>query len=104
MDGANRNGKEGARLLPRHGDPSAGSDTHADREGGGSQVTEAASVRAPKERIARLPLRFPDLLFGWTATALAVLVLALLGGVVVSLMIGGLPAFRAFGLGFLVST
>ncbi len=37
------------------------------------------------------------------ATAAGVLVLALLGAIIVSLFIGGLPAFRQFGVGFLTS-
>ena len=38
------------------------------------------------------------------ARAAGVLVLLLLGGIIVELFLGGLPAFRAFGLGFLWST
>ena len=45
-----------------------------------------------------------DRLFAGTAKASGLLVLALLGSIIVLLFIGGLPAFRAFGPGFLVSS
>ncbi len=45
-----------------------------------------------------------DRLFAGLARAAGLLVLLLLGAIIVLLLIGGLPAFRAFGLGFLVST
>lgn len=44
-----------------------------------------------------------DLVFEALATAAGVLVLALLGAIIVSLFIGGLPAFRQFGVGFLTN-
>jgi phosphate transport system permease protein len=53
---------------------------------------------------ARSPARFGDRLFAVTAYASGVLVLVLLGTIIVLLFIGGLPAFRAFGLGFLGSS
>ncbi len=43
-----------------------------------------------------------DAIFGGMTLASAVFVLILLGGVIVSLIIGSLPAFKAFGLRFLV--
>ncbi len=48
--------------------------------------------------------RLGDRLFLIAAYAAGLLVLALLGTIVVLLFIGGLPAFRAFGFGFLFSS
>lgn len=45
-----------------------------------------------------------DAVFAGAAVAAGVLVLALLGAIIVTLFIGGLPAFRAFGPGFLTNT
>ena len=45
-----------------------------------------------------------DRLFALAAHAAGLFVLALLGTIIVLLFIGGLPAFRAFGPGFLVSS
>jgi phosphate transport system permease protein len=45
-----------------------------------------------------------DKVFAAFAVASGLFVLALLGAIIVSLFIGGLPSFRAFGLGFLVQT
>jgi phosphate transport system permease protein len=45
-----------------------------------------------------------DQVFEWACTGAGVLVLLTLGGIIITLFIGGLPAFRHFGLGFLVST
>jgi phosphate transport system permease protein len=45
-----------------------------------------------------------DMIFEGLATGAGVLVLVLLGAIILSLFIGGLPAFRAFGFGFLTST
>jgi phosphate transport system permease protein len=47
---------------------------------------------------------FGDPLFAALTTISGVFVLLLLGAIIVSLFIGGLPAFRAFGLGFLTNT
>ena len=44
-----------------------------------------------------------DVIFEGLATGAGVLVLVLLGAIIVSLFIGGLPAFQAFGTGFLTS-
>jgi phosphate transport system permease protein len=46
---------------------------------------------------------FGDRAFAFAAHAAGVLVLVLLGTIIVLLFLGGLPAFRAFGLGFLGS-
>lgn len=45
-----------------------------------------------------------DAVFALACRAAALLVLLLLGAIIVSLFLGGLPAFRAFGLGFVGST
>ncbi|MBC5783346.1 phosphate ABC transporter permease PstC [Ramlibacter sp. USB13] len=45
-----------------------------------------------------------DRLFGWTARAAALLTLALLLGILVSLVIGAWPAIQAYGPGFFTST
>jgi phosphate transport system permease protein len=45
-----------------------------------------------------------DRLFGGIAVAAGVFVLVMLAAIIVSLFLGGLPSFRAFGLGFLVNT
>jgi phosphate transport system permease protein len=45
-----------------------------------------------------------DRLFGWTARAAALLTLALLAGILLSLIIGAWPAMQKFGLGFLTSS
>jgi phosphate transport system permease protein len=48
--------------------------------------------------------RLGDPIFAGIALASGLLVLLLLGSLILSLFIGGLPAFRHFGLGFLFST
>ena len=45
-----------------------------------------------------------DKLFEWLCRGAGLLVLALLGAIILTLFIGGLPAFREFGLPFLWST
>jgi len=45
-----------------------------------------------------------DLVFAWLCKGAGLLVLLLLGGIILTLFLGGLPAFRHFGLHFLVST
>jgi len=46
---------------------------------------------------------FGDRIFAQVARAAGVFVLLLLGAIIVSLFLGGLPAFRAFGVGFLTN-
>ena len=48
--------------------------------------------------------RLGDRVFAGMAGGAGIFVLVLLGAIIVMLFIGGLPAFRAFGPGFLVST
>lgn len=57
----------------------------------------APSPRRPKKTGAA----FGDKLFAALATASGILVLLLLGAIIVSLFLGALPSFRAFGLDFL---
>ena len=45
-----------------------------------------------------------EVVFRFACAAAATLLMAALAGVVISLFIGGLPAFRQFGFGFLTST
>ena len=45
-----------------------------------------------------------DQIFAWACKGAAAFVLLLLGAIIVELFIAGLPAFRAFGLAFVVST
>ena len=57
----------------------------------------------PKNKMVyRSPL--PDRLFGWAATAAALLTLALLAGILASLVIGAWPAIEKYGLGFLTNS
>jgi len=46
----------------------------------------------------------PDLLFGWAARAAALVTLALLLGILGSLVVGAWPAIEKYGLGFLTSS
>src|SRR3954470_1638773 len=45
-----------------------------------------------------------EIVFRFACAAAATFLLAALAGVIISLFIGGLPAFREFGFGFLTST
>ena len=56
--------------------------------------TASAGLNPRRQRLA-------DLLFRGTTRVFAVGVLVLLGAVMVALLIGGMPAFNAFGFGFL---
>ena len=58
----------------------------------------AASRPAP----ARAATAVGDKIFAAAARVSGILVLILLGAIIVTLFIGGLPAFRAFGAGFLI--
>ena len=64
----------------------------------GRDMTNPPPVK-PKRRSA-----LPDRLFGWAALAAALLTLALLFGILVSLVIGAWPAISQYGLGFLTSS
>jgi phosphate transport system permease protein len=62
-----------------------------------SQITTSAAPR-------RASIVSGDSVFAAVAVSSGVFVLVLLGAIIVSLFIGALPSFRAFGLGFLAST
>src|SRR5262245_9913949 len=65
----------------------------------GAAVSQPAAV--PRARVlARL--RVTDAAFHHITRAAAIAVLVILGGVIVSLIIGSWPAWREFGLGFLI--
>ena len=63
-------------------------------------AVEAYAVAARAKALNRL--RVGDIIFRALTRAAAIGVLVLLGGVIISLIDGSLPAFRAFGLNFLV--
>jgi phosphate transport system permease protein len=63
-------------------------------------AVEADPVAARAKALNRL--RAGDLIFRAVTRAAAIGVLVILGGVIISLIDGSLPAFRAFGLNFLV--
>jgi phosphate transport system permease protein len=65
---------------------------------------QEAVLSMPQLRAVRRQVHFGDALFAVSARACGVLVLVVLGSLILSLFIGGLPAFRAFGPGFLTST
>lgn len=56
----------------------------------------------PINAVRRNP--FADRLFGWTAQAAAWLTLALLAGILLSLVVGAWPAISKYGLGFLTNS
>jgi phosphate transport system permease protein len=64
-------------------------------------VQQAVALSPP--RLTRRQRRIGDPIFAAVATISGVFVLVLLGSLILSLFIGGLPAFRRFGLGFLTS-
>jgi phosphate transport system permease protein len=61
-------------------------------------------MRAPPPPARALTGALVDRLFSWTARAAALLTLALLVGILVSLLIGAWPAIEKYGLGFFTST
>src|SRR5258708_12163121 len=67
-------------------------------QGGAVRASEAVSR---SQALARL--RLGDVAFRHLTRAAAVMVLLILSGVILSLVIGSLPAIREFGLGFLFS-
>ncbi|MBN8890777.1 MAG: phosphate ABC transporter permease subunit PstC [Rhodospirillales bacterium] len=70
--------------------------------------TVSSTAAPPLTGARKMPLRragsgaVGDRVFAALAYAAGMLVLVLLGGIILSLLIGGLPAFRAFGPHFLV--
>lgn len=55
-------------------------------------------------RATRRATGFGDTIFAALCQGAGILVLLLLGAIIVELFLGGLPAFRAFGLAFVAST
>jgi phosphate transport system permease protein len=68
-----------------------------------SAVAEGVHI-APPRPATRRGSATGDAVFALLCRASAVLVLVLLGAIIVELLLGGLPAFRAFGAAFLTST
>jgi phosphate transport system permease protein len=67
---------------------------------------QQVSVRTqdPAERAAVLnKLRIGDNIFRYVTRSAAMFVLLMLGGVILSLFLGAIPAFREFGLGFITT-
>jgi phosphate transport system permease protein len=65
-------------------------------------VQQAATL--PIGHSSRRRIGIGDPIFAGAAFAAGLFVLVLLGSIILSLFIGGLPAFRQFGVGFLTST
>jgi phosphate transport system permease protein len=65
------------------------------------KMSTTASGDQPPGRSQRAP--WADQVFAWATQAAAWLTLALLAGIIGSLVVGAWPAIREFGLGFLVS-
>ena len=65
-------------------------------------MQQAVAIPAPSIQAQRT--RIGDPLFAGLARGCGILVLLLLGSLIISLLIGGLPAFMKFGAGFLFST
>ena len=65
-------------------------------------MQQAAALSASP--VTRSKRRLGDPIFAGAARASGIFVLLLLGSLILSLFIGGLPAFREFGAGFLIST
>ena len=74
-------------------------------------IHPSSGAAGASERKQRPPTRRPllsgtmaDRLFGWLARAAALLTLALLAGILASLVIGAWPSIARYGLGFLTSS
>ncbi len=67
-------------------------------------MQQAIAIGAPPRVRSRARGSVGDAVFAAAARASGGFVLVLLGGIIVSLFIGGLPAFRRFGVGFITST
>ncbi|WP_239003191.1 phosphate ABC transporter permease subunit PstC [Rhodovastum atsumiense] len=66
-------------------------------------MSQAATIAAPPAR-RHGASSAADKVFGAATIAAGVFVLVLLGAIIVSLFMGGLPSFRAFGIGFVFDT
>src|SRR5215510_14352852 len=68
---------------------------------GDAAAVDAQAVECTRPRGLRVDgLRFWDNVYRWLTWAAAVSVLVILGGVIISLIIGSLPALREFGFSF----
>jgi phosphate transport system permease protein len=65
---------------------------------------QEAVLSLPRTGAVRRKVHFGDALFAGSARASGVFVLLVLGSLILALFVGGLPAFRHFGPGFLTST
>ncbi len=63
-------------------------------------MQQAISTLPPARALSQRRQNIGDLVFATVARASGILVLLLLGSLIVTLFIGGLPAFRAFGVPF----
>src|ERR1700754_4845130 len=68
------------------------------RDRSAGAVTSPQPVKRPRSGPAT------DRLFGWAAKGAALLTLAMLIGILLSLLVGAWPAISKFGLGFLTSS
>src|ERR1700743_3320617 len=66
-------------------------------------TANTADTSATKRSTALKRQRLNDVIFRYLTRASAILVLLLLGGVMVSLVIGSWPAISKFGFGFLIT-
>jgi phosphate transport system permease protein len=69
-----------------------------------SQAVIDSPIHRPAARAKRGGANVGDMIFSAITRIAGVFVLVLLGAIIVTLLIGGLPAFRQFGPGFLFST
>src|ERR1700692_3233206 len=70
-----------------------------------SDASEAAEAAGPYDRAKALgAFKFGDFTFYWITRISAISVLLILGGIILSLIAGALPAIRAFGFSFLTTT
>jgi phosphate transport system permease protein len=68
-------------------------------------VSQAATASTPLPAgTARRGGNLGDTIFEWACRGAGIFVLLLLGAIIIELFIAGLPAFQAFGIGFVTST
>src|SRR6202030_2237084 len=69
-----------------------------------SDAREVAEAAGPYDRARALgAFKFGDVTFYWITRICAISVLLILGGIILSLIAGALPAIRAFGFSFLTT-
>ena len=68
-----------------------------------TRVQHNAAIAAPDRHLGRPALASGDRIFAGAVKLASVVILALLGAIILVLLYGGLPAFRHFGAGFLVT-